>query len=207
MPTNYSTSQWPVTTAPIRQLPVTSIPSPTKLTDEMSSIVNKALPGFNSLSSSATGIVGNLMSGLPSAGATQRANAYFGAGSGMGNSDFVRNRGFDLYGKEAEASKQRGFDDFLKLLSGYSGTVMPTVAQQQRSGEFAQDLQQRQNESNLGVQKWNAEFNNSDAGSGKAGEGSRSSVWSSDNEGFYYDKNGRKMGYDPQLRINRKIGW
>jgi hypothetical protein len=64
----------------------------------------------------------------------------------MGNSDFVRNRGFDLYGKEAEANKQRGFDDFLKLLSGYSGTVMPTAGQQQQGSQFDRNLQfQREN--------------------------------------------------------------
>lgn len=117
-----------------------------QLTDEMSSIVNKAIPGYGALSGGASGIVGNLISGMPSASTSQRSNAYFGAGSGMGGSDFVRNRGFDLYGQQAEASKQRGFDDFFKLLSGYSGTVMPTTGQQQSGSEFDRNLQfQREN--------------------------------------------------------------
>ena len=117
----------------------------------------------------------------------------------MGNSDFVRNRGFDLYGKEAEASKQRGFDDFLKLLSGYSGTVMPTVAQQQRSGEFAQDLQQRQNEANLGVQQWNANYNKQNEPDQKA--------WYSTDTGDVYNKAGQRIRNDPAFRINKKISW
>lgn len=105
-----------------------------------------AVPGFNNLSTSASGIISNLMGGLPSAAPTQRANAYFGTGSGMPGSDFVRNRGFDLYGQEAESRKQRGFDDFLKLLQGYSGTVAPTTGQQLQSEQFNANLasQERQ---------------------------------------------------------------
>ena len=57
----------------------------------------------------------------------------------MPGSDFVRNRGFDLYGEQAEASKQRGLDNFLKLISGYSGTVMPTAGQMMQSDEGDKD--------------------------------------------------------------------
>ncbi len=58
----------------------------------------------------------------------------------MPGSDFARNRGFDLYGEQAESNKQRGFDDFLKLLQGYSGTVSPTAGQQIQHNEFNSDL-------------------------------------------------------------------
>lgn len=116
----------------------------------MSGIVNNAIPGFNGLSGSATGIIGNLMGGLPSAAPTQRSNAYFGVNSGMPGSDFVRNRGFDLYGEQAQQNQQRGFDDFLKLLQGYSGTVMPTQAEQIGQNQFAQNLSQKQYEFNTG---------------------------------------------------------
>jgi len=105
-------------------------------TQTQQTILNSAIPGFSNLSASGSGIVKNLMGGLPSAGPAQRANAYFGAASGMPGSDFIRNRGFDLYGQQAEQYKQRGFDDFLKLLSGYSGTVAPTVGESIQEDQF-----------------------------------------------------------------------
>jgi hypothetical protein len=103
-------------------------------------IAENAIPGFGGLTTGASNIVGNLMGGLPSAAPTQRANAYFGVGSGIPGSDFVRNRGFDLYGEQAEAYKQRGFDNFLKMLQGYSGTVAPTTGQSIQDQQFQADL-------------------------------------------------------------------
>lgn len=105
--------------------------------------IETAIPGFAGLTNSATGIIRQLMSGLPSAAPTQRANAYFGANSGMPGSDFVRNRGFDLYGEKAEQYKQRGFQDLLALLQGYSGTVAPTTGEQIGSDEFQQNFNYR----------------------------------------------------------------
>jgi len=102
-----------------------------------------------------------LMQGLPSAGPTQRANAYFGATSGMPGSDFVRNRGFDLYGEKSEGYKQRGFDDFLQLLRGVSGTIAPTTGEQIQDQQYNQNLQQRQIEGNRQAQQFNAQFNRS----------------------------------------------
>lgn len=102
--------------------------------------LSNAIPGFSNLTQDATGIIGNLMGGLPSAAPAQRSAAYFGVGSGMPGSDFVRNRGYDLYGEQAEGYKQRGFDDFLKLLTGFSGTVAPTTGQQLQNEQFNADL-------------------------------------------------------------------
>lgn len=106
-------------------------------------IIENAIPGFGGMTTGASGIVNQLMQGMPSAAPTQRANAYFGAQSGMPGSDFVRNRGFDLYGQEAEASKQRGFDNFLKMIGAYSGTVAPTAGQSLQAFESAADRQSR----------------------------------------------------------------
>ena len=122
-PTNY----------PVPLIPLTPPTDPMQTTNQMDQIVNHAIPGYSGLTKSASSIVGNLMGGLPSAGPTQRANAYFGVSSGMPGSDFIRNRGFDLYGQQAEGYKQRGFDDFLKLLSGTIGTVTPNAGQQQQA--------------------------------------------------------------------------
>lgn len=117
------------------------------------SALTKTIPNFDRLRGGATGLVQNLLEGLPSSAPTQRANAYFGAKSGMPGSDFVRNRGFDLYGEEAEKYKQRGFDDFLKLLQGFDGTVGPTIGQKIQDRQFGEQLdfqkQQAANQLNL----------------------------------------------------------
>ena len=178
-------------------MPITPQPDPMAVTDQMSNIVNKAIPGYNGLSAQSSNIVGNLMGGLPSAAPTQRANAYFGANSGMPGSDFVRNRGFDLYGQQAEQYKQRGFDDFLKLLSGESGTVMPTAGEQIKSGEFSQDLAQRQREANQHGAEFNADYalkknNNQDP------------IWNSTNTGQMYTRSGRRVSYDPNFDNSMK---
>lgn len=136
---------------PTPLIPVTQPTDPNAVTNQMTSIVNQAIPGYSNLSRGASGVVGNLMGGLPSAAPTQRANAYFGTNSGMPGSDFVRNRGFDLYGQQAEQYKQRGFDDFLKLLSGTVGTVTPTAGQQQQQGQFDKELQLRQQQANTPI--------------------------------------------------------
>jgi len=141
---------------PTPYIPVTPPTDPMQTTNQMDQIVNKAIPGYSGLTSSASSIVGNLMGGLPSAGPAQRANAYFGATSGMPGSDFIRNRGFDLYGQQAEQYKQRGFDDFLKLLSGTVGTVTPNAGQQQQQSQFDKDLQLRQQQANTPIYAGNA---------------------------------------------------
>jgi hypothetical protein len=117
-------------------------------------ILANAVPGLDKLNSSAAGNVGQQLGGLPSASPVQRANAYFGVNSGMPGSDFVRNRGFDLYGEKADAYKARGFDDFLALLKGVSGTVAPTTGEQTALQQQNQSLQQQttQNNSAIGAQ-------------------------------------------------------
>lgn len=127
----------------------TGAPRPNSVSGNMGNILNGAIPGFNGLTQSATDIIKNLMSGQPSSSPTKRANAYFGANSGMPGSDFVRNRGFDLYGEKSDQYQQRGFQDLLALLSGYSGTVMPTTGQQLQSDQFQQELGFKREESAL----------------------------------------------------------
>jgi len=111
-------------------------------------ILANALPGLDKATGAATANTANLLGGLPSAAPTQRANAYFGAASGMPGSDFVRNRGFDLYGQQAESYKQRGFDDFLALLKGASGTIAPTTSEQAQTTLQNQQLQTQQSANN-----------------------------------------------------------
>lgn len=60
-------------------------------------ILNSAIPGFDTLTGSASDIVKNALSGLPSTANARLQNAYFGAGTGLDSrSGFLTNRGFDL---------------------------------------------------------------------------------------------------------------
>lgn len=119
----------------------------------MSSILESGIPGFGGLTRSATGIIGNLLTGLPSPSLARRENAYFGQASGLGSSntdpthDFLRNRGFDLYGEKAEQRQQTGLKDLLALLAGYSGSVVPTTGQVMQGNQFDQEFGWKQNQS------------------------------------------------------------
>lgn len=105
---------------------------------QIDTTLNAGIPGYSGLVSQAADQAGTLMSGMPSASMTRRDNAYFGTASGMPSSDFVRNRGFDLYGEKAEGYKQRGFDDFLKLLSGTVGKTTQDVSQNNQASQYQQ---------------------------------------------------------------------
>lgn len=122
--------------------------SPTPGVGGISSILNSAIPGFSGLTKSATGNIMDLLGGDPSPSIARRANAYFGANSGMPGSEFVRNRGFDLYNQQGEQRKETGLHDLLSLLAGYSGNAFPTVGEQQQGNQFSQDLDFRKAQAN-----------------------------------------------------------
>jgi len=117
---------------------------------DMTTILNQAIPGFSGLTKSATDVIGNLLTGMPSPDLARQENAYFGARSGLGSSntdpthDFLRNRGFDLYGAKAEGRRQTGLEDLMKFLGTYSGAAVPTTGQVQQGGQFQQDFAFRQ---------------------------------------------------------------
>ena len=136
------------------------------------------LPGYGKLTSTGTGVIQDMLSGLPSPSAARQSNAYFGAGSGMGaGSDFLRNRGYDLYGQQAKQQEQQGVTDMLAFTQGiaapantYTGTQNQMQLGQgnlglgyaklgQEAGEFGQNLalqkQQQANQFNLGMMNYN----------------------------------------------------
>jgi hypothetical protein len=86
--------------------------------------LSQVIPGLPGLTQSATDVIGNMLKGQPSPSATQTANAYFGVGAGVPGSEFIRNRGFDIYGQQAQQRQQQGLQD----LSGFLGTYSPMVA-------------------------------------------------------------------------------
>lgn len=100
------------------------------------SILSRFLPDVGNLTTNASGVINNLLQGQPSPSLARRSNAYFGAQSGMPNSDFVRNRGFDLYNQQGDQRQQQGIQDFLSLLGGYTGLT----GQQNESNRFSQNL-------------------------------------------------------------------
>lgn len=160
--------------------------------------VSNIVPNFNRLSADASGIVNSGMSGLPSSSPARRAGAFFGAGSGMPNSDFVRNRSYDLYGEQADAYQQRGLDNFLKLLQGYSGTVMPTAGQQVQNQQFNRELQsnERQADANMALNQQKQAFDEMQWGKGRP--------WTSTSTGDILDRTNQRLGYDPLF--NRQKG-
>lgn len=109
-----------------------------------SSIINRAIPNGGGLTEMASNRIRSLLGGMPGTSTARRANAYFGGASGMPGSEFVRNRGFDLYNEQADARQQQGFQDLLSLIAS---TTAPTLQQQ------GQDIQQNQFGQNLGEQQ------------------------------------------------------
>lgn len=95
------------------------------------SAINQAIPGLPGLTKGATDIINNALLGLPSSSEARLENAYFGAGSGLDpTSDFLRNRGYDLYKSKANERQRGGIQDLLSLIGTYSGSVVPTPGEQ-----------------------------------------------------------------------------
>lgn len=108
--------------------------------------IEQYIPGFSGLTSSASSVINDLLSGGSAAGPAQNQAAKFGVSSGMPGSGVANAFGYDLYNKRANESRQRGLDDLLKMVTGYSGSVAPTAGQQMEEGRSLRDLQQRKDE-------------------------------------------------------------
>ncbi len=147
------------TNYPVAPQPIAPLPDPMAFSKQSHDILAGAVPGLDNLTSGASGVVNNLLGGLPSTSTARRANAYFGGRSGMPSSDFVRNRGFDVYNEQADKYQQRGFDDFLNLLRGTSGTIAPTPGEQLQNTQFDRNFQQHQVDQNQQLGQFNATYN------------------------------------------------
>jgi len=108
--------------------------------------LNNTLPGFTQARTSAMGNIQNLLTGLPSVDQTRTANAYFGANSGMPGSDFIRNRGYDLYGQQAQQNTQTGLSNLTSLLGSVSQPTLTNQGQQLQNTQFNQNLSQQNNQ-------------------------------------------------------------
>lgn len=109
--------------------------------------LESVLPGITNLTSSATGVIGNLLNGLPSPSTTRTANAYFGVGAGQpdtgGVNTFIGNRGADLYGQQANQYQQQGLNDLLQTIGTYTSPALGNQGQQLQNQQFYSQLGQQ----------------------------------------------------------------
>lgn len=126
------------------------------------------IPGLDDTLATASGNIDELLSGNVSPSIARNASAYMGVASGMPGSEFVRNRGFDLYNTQGNAMKRQGLGDLLSLLQGVSGTVAPTTGQSLQNEQFNRGLDQSASQfgQTMGLQrdefdlnKWLSEMN------------------------------------------------
>lgn len=99
--------------------------NPTPQTDVMA-MLSQLIPGFQPRVNTALGNIDQLLSGNPSPSLARNANAYFGAGSGLApGSEFLRNRGFDLYNTQSNAMRQQGTGDLMQFMQGLGSIYTP----------------------------------------------------------------------------------
>jgi hypothetical protein len=111
------------------------------------SLIN-SIPGFTGLSSSSSDLIKSLMSGQLTTGersAIYNAGAERGIMGGMPGSSasggsLFANADLRNIGLASGQRQQQGFQDFLSMLQGYSGTVAPSAGQES-SQQAQQDLQ------------------------------------------------------------------
>lgn len=101
------------------------------------SVVASAVPGVAGLSQSASQITKDLLGGLPATSTSRRAAAYFGNQSGVPGSQYAINRGYDIYGQQAQANKQQGIQNLLQLMAGLTAPALQERQQQIAQDQFA----------------------------------------------------------------------
>lgn len=124
--------------------------------------LESVLPGIGNLTSSATGVISNLLNGLPSVSQARTNNAYFGVGAGQpatgGVGTFTANRGADLYGQQANQNRQQGLSNLFQALGSYSQPILANQGQQFQNNQFNAQLGQQANQfnQNYELQKFQA---------------------------------------------------
>ncbi|MGO9704104.1 MAG: hypothetical protein ACLPYZ_02685 [Limisphaerales bacterium] len=130
--------------------------------------LESVLPGVSNLTTSATGAIGNLLNGLPSASQARTTNAYWGVGAGQPGSgagsagdinSFIGQRGTDLYGQQAQANQQTGLNDLLSTIGTYTSPALSNQSQQLQNQQFGQNLAQSGSQFNQSQAQQAAEYN------------------------------------------------
>lgn len=126
------------------------------------SFLESVLPGIGNLTSSATGVIQNLLNGLPSVSQSRTSNAYFGVGAGQpdvgGVNTFTANRGADLYGQQANQNRQSGLSNLFQAIGSYSSPILSNQAQQFQNQQFGANLQQQGDEFTQSQQQQDKQF-------------------------------------------------
>jgi flagellar biosynthesis GTPase FlhF len=139
----------------------TSTPAASSTTNWLESV----LPGVSNLTTSATGVIGNLLNGLPSASQARTTNAYYGAGNGQtaGNdvNSFIDARGSDLYNTQANANQQTGLSDLNSLLGTYTTAATNNQSVQNQNTQAANSLAQQNAENTQSQSQQLQEYTNS----------------------------------------------
>lgn len=129
-------------------------PTPGRTATNLNDLLNSIMPGFGNLASGANNVVDDMLQGLPSPDVTQTQNAYFGAQNGLPpGADFLRDRGYDLYGQQAAARKQQGVQDFGQLLGGYTNLYGANNQSNQAQSSLAQQGNQFNQTNSLNQQQ------------------------------------------------------
>lgn len=118
---------------------IPQLPTSAGLASNLSSILNQAIPGFNGLTQSASGIIGSALKGeVPTdvRNVIADAAAARAVGGGMPGSStrtgtLFGNASLRDLGLTSLQQQQTGIHDLLSTLGAYSGTVAPTFGQAQ----------------------------------------------------------------------------
>jgi hypothetical protein len=135
------------------------------VTSDSQNWLESVLPGVGNLTTSATGVIGNLLNGLPSASQARTTNAYYGAANGQtaGNdvNSFIDARGSDLYNTQANANQQTGLSDLNSLLGTYTTAATNNQSVQNQNTQAANSLAQQNAENTQAQSQQLTEYQNS----------------------------------------------
>jgi hypothetical protein len=141
-------------------------PPPANAGANTQNFLESVLPGIGNLTSSTTGVIGNLLNGLPSASQARTTNAYWGVGAGQpaggagggGIDTFIGQRGTDLYGQQAQQNQQTGLSDLMQTIGTYTSPALQNQGQQLQNQQFGKQLSQQgsQFDQNYKLSEFNA---------------------------------------------------
>lgn len=126
------------------------------------SFLETVLPGIGGMTKSATGVIQDLLTGLPSVSKARTNNAYFGVGAGQpatgGVGTFTANRGADLYGQQAQQNRQQGLSSLFQAIGSYSSPILSNQGQQFQNNQANAGLGQQASQfsQNYELQKFQA---------------------------------------------------
>jgi hypothetical protein len=174
----------------------------------MTGALNNAIPGFSGTTATTSKLIKELLAGkltsgergaIYDAGAERATLGGMPGASAKGGSLFA-NADLKNIGLASGQRQQQGIQDFLSMLQGYSGTVVPTVGQEMQNNQF--NLSQAQQESQFG-RTYGLQRDTFDEGKRRFNfENWIGRDYSSDPNGQVYDASGKNLGYKSRYDRN-----